>query len=198
MNVTSYPDLEQGKAEFIRITKRLFTLGIQTSTGGNLSLLVDDGGSLVAKPSGISLYDCTSDDLLVMERDGRLIRGDRKPTKEFRFHLGIYQVRQDVEGIVHAHAPMATAFACAKKDLPLVTVHSRRILKKVPLVPVYPDGSEELAEAVTKAFRDPEVKGVLLMDHGVIGVGKTLTEAENIVELMEETAKTALGFEMLK
>lgn len=198
MTATLYPDSEQGKAEFIRIAKRLFTLGIQTSTGGNLSLLVDDGGSLVAKPSGISLYDCTTEDLLVMTRDGRLIWGDRKPTKEFRFHLGIYQIRPDVGGVVHAHAPVATAFACAQRELPLVTVHSRRVLKKVPLLPVYPDGSEELAGAVTKAFSDPEVKGVLLMNHGVIGVGKTLTEAENIVELMEETAKTALGLQMLK
>jgi L-ribulose-5-phosphate 4-epimerase len=198
MDIAKFPDMERANAEFIRISQRLFALGIQTSTGGNLSLLVDDGQSIVVKPSGISLYDCTATDLLVIQKDGKLIKGTRRPTKEINFHLGIYRVRPDVGGVVHTHAPWATSFACARQDLPLITVHSKRILKKIQILPDYPDGSLELADEVTKAFSNLEVKAVLLADHGVVGVGKTLTEAENIVELLEETAKTALGMKLLQ
>ena len=115
----------------------------------------------------------------------------RKTHKEVAFHLGLYNSVPDIGGIVHVHPPFATAFACARKDLPLLTVHARRILQKVPRVKAFPDGSQELAAHVVEAFQEPAVKAALLEEHGLVGVGKDLSAAENIVELVEETAKTA-------
>jgi L-ribulose-5-phosphate 4-epimerase len=198
MKKTNYPTLKKAGLEFLQIAKRLFLLGIQKSTGGNLSLLAENGDLIVTKPSGISLFDCTLRNLLVIDREGKVLQGDEPPTKELRFHLGIYKVRPDIGGIVHTHAPNATAFGCAHMEIPLLTVHAHRVLKEIPHIPVYGDGTLELATAVTESFSDNGVKAVLLEEHGIIGVGKTLTEAENIVELLEETATIALKTKMLQ
>lgn len=192
-----YPTTEEAFKEFMSVVRRLFALGIQASTGGNLSLLVEDGSLIVTKPSGISLIDCNPENLLVVDRQGQVLRGKYPPTKELWFHLGVYDVRPDVGGVVHAHPPGVTAYACAKRDLPLSTVHARRILKDLPRIEPFPDGAQGLATEVKKEFSKADLKAVILEEHGAIGVGPTLTQAENIMELLEETAKIGLGIKIL-
>jgi ribulose-5-phosphate 4-epimerase/fuculose-1-phosphate aldolase len=91
-----------------------------------------------------------------------------------------------VHGIVHYHAPYATAYAVKGQTLPLPTVHARRILKEIPLIAEYPDGSPELADAVAQAFENREVLGLLMVDHGLMAVGPTLQQAQYRAELMED------------
>lgn len=195
--MTNYPSLAEGCAEYIRIAKRIVALGLQYSIGGNLSLLADDGQKIITKRSGSSLLDFRYEDLVIIDREGHLLSGKGKPTKEVAFHIGLYNSAPEIGGIVHIHPPYATAFACANKTLPLCTFHARRALQKVPTIKALPDGSQELAEHVIAAFKEPGIKSVLLADHGIIGVGKNLSEAENIVELVEETAKIAFGTQLL-
>ena len=83
------------------------------------------------------------------------------------------------------------AFACARKDLSFAHCSCPPYSAKVPRVKAFPDGSQELAAHVVEAFQEPAVKAALLEEHGLVGVGKDLSAAENIVELVEETAKTA-------
>ncbi len=40
-------------------------------------------------------------------------------------------------------------------------------------------------------FRDPSVRAAVLANHGTIGVGKTLTAAQYLAEIIEETAHIA-------
>jgi len=176
--------------EFTEIAKRAFYLGLQSSTGGNISLKTQDN-FIITKPSGKALIGCTFEDLIILDSQGHIIEGKEKPTKEIRLHLGIYNVRNDVRGIVHYHSPWTTAFAVQGVPVPLVTLHSKRILKRVPLIPDVKEGSLELARMVEKEFRDPQVLAVTVSKHGLIAVGPTLSFAQNIAELVEETAKTA-------
>lgn len=55
-----------------------------------------------------------------------------------------------------------TRNANARKPLPLPTLHSQRILKKVPVLPELAEGSQDLANAVVQAFSDTDVKGILM------------------------------------
>jgi L-fuculose-phosphate aldolase/L-ribulose-5-phosphate 4-epimerase len=45
---------------------------------------------------------------------------------------------------------------------------------------------------VVNAFRDPATHVATLQNHGAVGVGKTLLAAEELVELIEETAQITL------
>ena len=179
------------RRELIRICRRAFLAGMQVSSGGNISMRLKEGLFLV-KPSGISLFDLRGEDLLVVDRSGRVIEGSGRPTRDLRSHLNLYKVREDVGGIVHYHSPFATAYAVRGEAIPLETVHSRRILGAVPVIPPVEDGSDAMADWVERAFSNPGVRAAILSGHGIIAAGSDLRSAENLAELLEESAKIAI------
>jgi len=82
--------------------------------------------------------------VVVLDLGGNQVDGVRKPSVEFRFHLGIYRVRPDVGAVLHAHPPHATAYAVANQELPLVSGPGRLMLKKVPLLAFAAPGFKNL------------------------------------------------------
>ena len=184
----SYPD---ERTEFIKICQRAFSLGMQFSTGGNLSLKLEDNTYLV-KPSGISLFDLEARQLLLTDKTGRVMSGQGNPTKEFTGHVAIYETRADVRAIVHYHPAYATAFAVRNRTVPLLTVHAKRILKSLPLVPAAPEGGPQLSVWLKEMFAAPNVLGAVMSEHGIIAIGEDLKDAQNVAELIEESARIAL------
>lgn len=178
-------------------SQRAFDLGLQTSTGGNISIRAG-AGQILTKPTGLGLLECQASDLVLVDSEGRPLEHHAKPTKEVHVHLAIFHARPEIEGIVHYHAPYATAYAVRGLDLPLPTVHAKRILKQVPLIGAYPEGSSELAAAVAQTFRDKEIVGLLMANHGLIAIGPSLKHAQYRAELMEESARIAWLSQQIK
>lgn len=181
---------------FLRVCRRAFDTGLQVSTGGNLSMRLG-GDKFLVKPSGISLYDLTRTDLLIVDAAGQTMEGCGKPTKEIGTHLSIYRADKGVGAVVHYHPPYATAYAVQGKSIPLLTVHARRILGMIPVIGPGAEGSEVLAHEVQKTFSNPQVKVALLAEHGILAAGADLLNAQNLAELVEETAKIAYLSERL-
>lgn len=175
---------------FIETAKRAFFFGLQSSTGGNISIRINQN-IFITKPSGLSLFSLKKNDLITMDLEGKIIKGSSKPTKEVKFHIGIFKIRNDVNAVVHYHPPWATAFACKGIKIPLITLHSKRILQDVPLIPLKEEGSSDLAYLITNVFKNQNVKAITLTGHGLVAVGSTIYDAQNIAELVEETAKIA-------
>ncbi|MGP8051198.1 MAG: class II aldolase/adducin family protein [Desulfobaccales bacterium] len=176
---------------FVEICQRAFRLGMQVASGGNLSVRLGADRYLV-KPSGKSLLELGPEDLLVSDGAGRVLEGQGQPTREVASHLAVYQARPAAGAVVHYHTPYATAFAVQGRPLPLPTVHARRILIEVPLVQPPGEGSPELAQALSQTFARPEVRAVLLAAHGVLAAGDDLRQAQNLAELVEESARIVL------
>lgn len=181
-------EVADARRRFVAACRRAFSLGLQMSTGGNLSIRIDASIFLV-KPSGRALCDLTAVDLLVCDEQGRVKGGTGKPSKEFNSHLAIYRVRPQTGAVVHYHPPYATAYAVAGRELPLRTVHARRTLHRVPLITPAGEGSPELSSALGQAFADPALRAVLMADHGIIAAGADIGEAQNLAELVEESAR---------
>ncbi len=183
-------DQEQAREEFTRVCQRAFNLGLQRSTGGNLSMRLT-GGRFLAKPSGLSLFELTAADLLLCDGEGRVLEGQGKPTKEIAAHLAVYRVRPEVAAVVHYHPPHATAFAAASMEVPLLTVHARRILGSLPVIGPPGEGGDELVQPLSRFFGTGQHRAALLAEHGIITVGSSLTQAHNLAELVEESAHIA-------
>ena len=181
-------DLLRAAEAFCWASQRAFQLGLQASTGGNISVRIDSD-IFLTKPTGIGLAECLESDLVLVDSQGQPLQGHAKPTKEVQVHLAIFRARSDISGIVHYHAPFATAYSVKGMALPLPTVHSRRILKEVPLIAEYPEGSPELAAAAAQGFEDVNVAGLLMANHGLMAIGSTLKQAQYAAELMEESAR---------
>jgi len=187
------------RAELVRVSKEAYTRGLVSAAGGNISARISNTNKVLIKPTGLRLCDLTPKRLIVVDLKEKIVKGKGKPSKEIKFHVGIYKVRKDVGAVLHTHSPAVTAFAVVGRKLPLITAQAIKLLGEVPLVGYAPSGSAKLAKLVVNTFKKRDVKAAVLQGHGSIVVGATLAEAFNNADLLEETAKTAiLAFQLGK
>ena len=185
-------DLKEKTVELIAIAKRSFALGLQTNSGGNLSVRLACGDAIVIKPSGIGFNECTEDNLMVCDLSGEVLIGDGKPSKDLEFHCAIYRMQPDAGAIVHVHSPWAIGYSHLGVPLRCSTVQSvGKLGDWIPCIDLAPGGGPQGAAEVAPVFADPGTKAALLRSHGTIGVGKTLMSAQYVVELLEETVHGA-------
>ena len=181
-------DIRAKKIELIGVAKRSFTTGLQTNSGGNLSVRLAERDAIVIKPSGVGFNECTEDNLMVCDLDGRILAGGGKPSKDLEFHCEIYRVRPEVEAIVHVHSPWAIGYSHLGLAFRCSTVQSvGKLGEWIPCIDLAPGNRPQGAAEVGPAFEDSSAKAALLRSHGTIGVGKTLMSAQYVVELLEET-----------
>jgi L-ribulose-5-phosphate 4-epimerase len=187
------------KKELEYISHKVYQKGFTQATGGNISVRIPGTEQVLIKRSGVSLGEVTREDALIVNMKGEVIEGQGNPSKEIGFHLGIYKVRPDVHAVIHCHPNYAIGYACLGVELPLPTVTARKLLGYVPCVEEAPSGSKELARYVTEAFEKyPNIKAVLMKNHGICAVGPTLEAAYNVTDLLEATAKQAFIVSQLK
>jgi len=119
---------------------------------------------------------------------GNVVSGGRRPSIELPLHLSLYNNRKDIGAIVHTHSIYATALACAHKHIaPIVEELVQVVGGDVRVARYALPGSKELAANVLTALRDRYA--VLLANHGMVGIAKTLDEALKICEIVEKAAK---------
>jgi L-fuculose-phosphate aldolase len=104
------------RLELARLGKRLYRLGFTPGTSGNLSARLDSR-FLLATPTGVSKSMMRREDMVIVDLDGHQYAGTRKVTSEIGMHLAVYRQRPDIHAVIHTHAPIATAFACAGRAL---------------------------------------------------------------------------------
>ena len=196
-NGVDLSDAAEKKLALVQIARRCFERGLQTNSGGNLSVRLACGDRIVIKPSGVGYNECTPENLMICDLRRNVVAGEGRPSKDLDFHAGIYEARPDVEAIVHVHSPWATGWACAGREIPCLTVQTMDKLKRIPLIPLSANSGPQGAAEVVPVLRDKEVKAAILQSHGTIGVGRTLIAAQYIVELIEETAHVAYVREIL-
>ena len=98
--------------QLVMLMERIYSYGMTTTSGGNLSIL-DDNGDIWITPGGIDKGTLTRADIVQVKPDGTVI-GIHKPSSEFPVHERIYRARPDIKGILHAHPPALVAFSIAR------------------------------------------------------------------------------------
>jgi autoinducer 2 (AI-2) kinase len=185
----SRPTDHEARELVIQITNELFSMGLLTATGGNISSIANEEGTLWITPSQMYKGDLHPDDLVRIRYDGTVVEGDRKPSIEYQMHARAYEARPDSTGAVHTHAPIATAFGICNQKFPPINTDAV-FLRDTVTVPWYMPGSAELADAVGDALK--QSRGCILQNHGLMTVGPTLRKAATRAMNLEETAKIVL------
>jgi L-fuculose-phosphate aldolase len=172
--------------------KELAAKGLVKGTSGNISARIPSTDTFLIKPSGARMERLKPEELVLVDLEGNKISGRRDVSAETPMHAAIYRARHDVQAVVHTHAPTATAFGIAGKEiLPLQIEVFMLLAKGVPVVPFKQPGSKALAEAVQKQMADCDA--VILENHGIVTVGSTLEAACSLNEMVEEAAKIQLA-----
>jgi len=180
----------------VNVGKQLYNYGLVVGTEGNISARIPGTDRILIKPSGVSMGFLKAEDFIVVDLNGNKLEGELAPSIETPLHTAIYRVRNDVQGVVHTHAPFATAFGIAGTEIiPLQVEMFLFIPNGVPIVPFEMPGSRELAEAVQKLIMD--FNAVILENHGIITVGSTIEDACLLNRMIEECAKVQLAATLL-
>lgn len=185
-------DREYLKDELVRCVKTLFAKGYVSSGGGNHSFRYND--MIFITPSGYPRSHLKPSDLVLIDMDGNIIEGDLRPSIEVPFHTEIYKKRSDINAVSHAHSPYSHALfqtfnLIEEEDGIFRTddMHFPLKLGKVKVLEYRQLGSRALARLVSNASKDAKI--MVLLDHGVIGIGRCIHEALFYVELLEEYAR---------
>jgi ribulose-5-phosphate 4-epimerase/fuculose-1-phosphate aldolase len=177
---------EELKREICETMRRLFNRGLISALGGNVSARFPGASEFWITPSGVFKGELEPEDLVKVNLNGKVVEGFLRPSVETPFHAMIYRRRADVNAVVHGHNPVATGLALAGIEIKPVTIEAAAVLRRVKIVPWAFPGTDKLANLVGEHVEG--ARALILLNHGVIGVGSNLLEAEAIVETLEEVS----------
>lgn len=180
----------KARNEIIETGRRIWVRGLVAANDGNLSVRLDKNRILIT-PTGVSKGFMNAADLLLCDLEGSVLSHHNqpvKPTTELPMHLEIYRQRPDVGGIVHAHPPMATAFAAVGLSLKeCLLAETALLLGHVPLAPYATPSTQEVPASIRSLV--PRCDALLLANHGAVTYGRSLKEAHFKMETLEHSAK---------
>ncbi|MDD2498787.1 MAG: class II aldolase/adducin family protein [Desulfitobacteriaceae bacterium] len=186
----------QNKEQIIAARKKLVNSGLVLATWGNISCRVPRSSYFLITPSGMPYDQLKPEDLVLVGRNGQVVEGMRKPSKEVLMHLAIYTARADVQAVVHTHSPFASSFAVAREPIPVILEEMAQLIGGPVKVANYGlPGTEELAKFTVEALE--QRNAVLLANHGVVAAGTSVNEALTIAFLVEKCAQVMLGAKAL-
>ncbi|EGK7484742.1 MULTISPECIES: L-ribulose-5-phosphate 4-epimerase AraD [unclassified Campylobacter] len=166
-------------------------------TWGNVSA-INDQGVVAIKPSGVEYSKMSSNDIVLLDLDGRILEGQLKPSSDTPTHLALYRQHPEIKCIIHTHSPYATAFAQAGKSIQaLGTTHADYFFGDIPVSRSLTKEEVEVDYEVntgkvileTIAGRNAlDIPGILVKQHGVFVWGETIKKALENAVVIEQIA----------
>ncbi len=186
--------LEKLKSELIEYGKLAGIKNFTPGYSGNFSARYGD--KILITSSGSANGYLSEDELVLMDFDGNLVEGNKKPSSEKMLHAEFYKQRPDVNYIIHVHSPYLSSFACC--HIPLdepVMAENVFYFGQIPLAEYGLPSSFDLVEKTAKYFKDYDA--VLMANHGFIVGDKTIKDAFLKLELAESYAQVVFNTKMM-
>ncbi len=182
--------LEHPRDQITRIISRIYKRGMTTTSGGNISI-IDENGDIWVTPSAVDKGSLRASDIVCVKKDGTII-GKHKPSSEFPFHKAIYEERPDIKSVIHAHPPALVSFSIVRK-IPNTNIISqaKHVCGPIGYAKYELPGSEKLGKVIAKEFKKG-YKAIIMENHGTVLGGSDLTDAFERFEMMELCARTIL------
>ena len=173
--------------QLVMFMQRIYDKGMTTTSGGNLSIL-DEDGNIWITPAGIDKGTLTRQDIVCVKPDGTCV-GPHRPSSELPFHAQVYKMRPDLRAVLHAHPPALVAFSIVRQAPSLDLMPSvRKVCPEVQIATYAVPGSQQLGENIGKCFADG-CDTVLLENHGVCIGAKDMFTAFQRFETLNYTAE---------
>jgi L-ribulose-5-phosphate 4-epimerase len=132
--------LEQLKERVFKANLDIVKHSLVIHTWGNVSGRDKESGMVVIKPSGVTYEKMNPADMVVVDINGNVVEGKRKPSTDTPTHLILYRTYPGLGGIVHTHSTYATSWAQAGRSIPpLGTTHADHFYGEVPCTRVLND-----------------------------------------------------------
>jgi L-ribulose-5-phosphate 4-epimerase len=176
------------KQQIMETAQDLVHRGYLMATGGNISMGVLGGGAFAITPSNHDYMKMTAEDVCILNFDLEMLEGTLKPSVEAAMHGAIYQVRGDVNAIVHTHQVYASALTLINAPIPHLFDEQARFLgRSVDIIPYAPSGTGKLKNIVAKHVQNHN-NAFMMQNHGALIFGHDMDRAVHNVEILEKCA----------
>jgi L-fuculose-phosphate aldolase len=170
--------------------ERIYRYRMTTTSGGNLSIR-ELSGDIWITPARVDKGSLTRDDIVRVSASGDM-QGLHRPSSEFPFHRAVYEVRQDIRAVVHAHPVALVAFSICRQMPDTRLFHQACfVCGQTGFAPYALPGSRQLGDNIAKSFQ-AGCDSVVLENHGVVVGGASLSHAFQRFEAFEFAAKTVI------
>lgn len=180
------------RRQVLAAAREIHNKGLVMETWGNVSIRCEGKNLMIITPSGMSYDTLGIEDMILVDAENQVVEGNYKPSIETPLHMKIYKNRPEINAIVHVHSLYTSAFAAARKSIPVIIEETAQIIgHEVPVADYSVCGTEDLAVNVVNALgRDKYA--VLLANHGLVALGTNLSEALKKVQVIEKTCQVAV------
>ncbi|MFA5658730.1 MAG: L-ribulose-5-phosphate 4-epimerase AraD [Oscillospiraceae bacterium] len=122
------------KKEVLKANLALVDSGLVILTWGNVSTINRAEGVIVIKPSGVDYKEMKAEDMVIVDLNGTVRSGNKKPSSDTQTHIELYKTFPQIGAVVHTHSTFATVFCQAEKEIPcLGTTHADHFSGPVPV-----------------------------------------------------------------
>ncbi|NCB00783.1 MAG: class II aldolase/adducin family protein [Spirochaetia bacterium] len=192
MDLTPFQSIRE---EVAAIMRRLYSTRLTTTSGGNISFRLNDELFAIT-PSQYDKSSLTADVIAVVGFDNTNYTPHLPLSIESEMHRTVLLARKDINAVVHAHPVYASSFTAMKKPINTkLLAESWFLLEEPAFAPYQRMGTPALATSVVECVAHSNV--VLMENHGVLTVGKTLVSAFDLIEVLENSAKMTFITQMM-
>jgi len=179
---------QPAKQQIVKTAQDLVRKGYLMATGGNISMRILGQDAFAITPSNFDYMKMTPEDVCILGFDLEILEGELKPSVEAAMHGAIYQVRGDVNAIVHTHQVYASALTLIKAPIPALFDEQARFLgRSVDIIPYAPSGTGILKNKVAKHVQNHN-NAYMMQNHGALIFGHDMERAVHNVEILEKCA----------
>lgn len=147
------------------------------ASAGNFSMRTADG-YLAITPSAIPYDVLKPEEIAIVDLDGNHIDGPCKASSETPMHTAMMRHLPQVGAICHTHSTFAMTFAVLGKEIPLINLEILVCGGPIPVAPWACPGSAAGGEVTVDLFNArPELKAMLLRNHGLVAIGDNIEQA---------------------
>jgi len=179
------------KAELIKAGVKLDRYGLIALGGGNVSVRMPTGEILMS-PSGMIYEELEPKDVVVVDIDGNIIEGERRPSSDIGALLYIFREMPEVNAVIHTHQPLATGIGLVEDEFICnLSTLANATRGSVTVAPYGPPNSMLMGENTVNYLNGR--LAVILKHHGVVSVGDSLKQALYACIYLEEAAKAYIA-----
>lgn len=180
--------LEGLRQQVVDVGLEALDRGVVHGTAGNMSVRDPESGLIAISPSGMPYPTVTAADVVVVNDQGGVVDGTRKPSSETPLHTMVLRTFPNVGAVVHTHAHYSTVVSCIRRELPPILTEVVLAVGAIPVTRYGLTGTPDFGESVVEVMT-PETKAVIIKNHGLVCMGKDFAEALLWAEIVEEAAK---------
>ncbi len=193
-------EIEGTRERIAQLGKLMIDRNLTDTAGGNISARVGDVICITPRYAGSKhQWNLAPEKVLVVSSEGEKIIGDGQISRESKAHLTAYRTFSQINGIVHAHARDALAFAVVCHSM-LPILECTRKFGEIKITDEFaPAHSQDLADMLVALIRGQEQRierqaaVVIARWHGLFSAGKTLEAAFDAVERINISARLLLN-----